>query len=113
MKNGAMDFLQKPFKERELLSVASHAIKKDCLTRQEKKQMKTLSDRLDTLTPREREVFKLVVSGMLNKQVAYDLGITEKTVKVHRAQVMQKMAAQSLADLVRFAEKLDLHSSTV
>ena len=113
MKNGAMDFLQKPFKERELLSVVSHAIKKDCLMRQEKKQVKTLSGRLDTLTPREREVFKLVVSGMLNKQVAFDLGITEKTVKVHRAQVMQKMDAQSLADLVRFAEKLDLHSSTV
>ena len=113
MKNGAMDFLQKPFKERELLSVVSHAIKKDCLTRQEKKQMKTLSSRLDTLTPREHEVFSLVVRGMLNKQVAYDLGITEKTVKVHRAQVMQKMAAESLADLVRFAEKLNLHSSTV
>ena len=75
------------------------------------KEMKTLRARLDTLTPREREVFELVVSGMLNKQVAFDLGITEKTIKVHRARVMQKMGAQSLADLVRFAEKLGIGSS--
>ena len=78
----------------------------------QQRQMKILTARLHTLTPREREVFKLVVSGMLNKQVAYDLGITERTIKEHRAQVMQKMKAESFADLVRFAEKLQIHSST-
>jgi len=113
MKAGAMDFLQKPFKDSELLSVISRAIDRHGRLRQKKKQMQSLRARLDTLTPREREVFKLVVRGMLNKQVAYDLGITEKTVKVHRAQVMQKMGAQSLADLVRFAEKLGIHSSKI
>jgi FixJ family two-component response regulator len=65
------------------------------------------------LTPRERDVFSLVVTGMLNKQVAFDLGITEKTIKVHRARVMQKMGAQSLADLVRFADKLGIRSSAI
>jgi len=113
LKAGAMDFLQKPFKDGELLDAVSLAVKKHGRLRREKKQMKTLLTRLDALTPREREVFGLVVSGMLNKQVAFDLGITEKTVKVHRAQVMQKMGAQSLADLVRFAEKLGIRSSTV
>ena len=73
--------------------------------------MKTLRSRLETLTPREREVFRLVVTGMLNKQVAFDLGTTEKTIKVHRGRVMEKMGAQSLADLVRFAEKLGIRSS--
>jgi len=113
MKAGAMDFLQKPFKDSELLSVISRAITRHGRLRQKKKQMQSLRARLDTLTPREREVFRLVVRGMLNKQVAYDLGIAEKTVKVHRAQVMQKMGAQSLADLVRFAEKLGIRSSTL
>jgi FixJ family two-component response regulator len=73
--------------------------------------METLRSRLETLTPREREVFQLVVTGMLNKQVAFDLGTTEKTIKVHRGRVMEKMGAQSLADLVRFAEKLGIRSS--
>jgi len=113
MKAGAMDFLQKPFKDDELLSVISRAIARHGRLRQKRERMKTLHARLDTLTPREREVFRLVVRGMLNKQVAYDLGITEKTVKVHRAQVMQKMGAQSLADLVRFAEKLGIRSLTL
>jgi len=112
MKAGAMDFLQKPFKDDELLSVISRAIAKHGRLRQKRERMKTLHARLDTLTPREREVFRLVVRGMLNKQVAYDLGITEKTIKVHRAHVMQKMGAQSLADLVRLAEKLGIRSAT-
>jgi len=112
MKAGAMDFLQKPFKDSELLDMVSQGIQRHRRLRQKQRQMNTLRARMETLTPREREVFKLVVRGMLNKQVAYDLGITEKTIKVHRAQVMQKMGAQSLADLVRFAEKLGIRSAT-
>ena len=107
-KAGAMDFLQKPFKDRELLDAVSRGIKKHRRLRHEKMEMKILRRRLDKLTPREREVFALVVSGMLNKQAAFDLGITEKTIKVHRARVMEKMSAQSFADLVRFAEKLGI-----
>jgi len=110
-KAGAMDFLQKPFKEGELLDAVFRAIEKHRRLRREQKEMQALHARLETLTPREREVFSLVVSGLLNKQVAFDLGITEKTVKVHRARVMQKMGAQSLTDLVRFAEKLGIRSS--
>jgi FixJ family two-component response regulator len=107
-KAGAMDFLQKPFKDEELLDAVSRGIDKHRRLRREQKEMKALRTRLETLTPREREVFGLVAGGMLNKQVAFDLGITEKTIKVHRARVMQKMGAQSLADLVRFAEKLGI-----
>ncbi len=110
-KAGAIDFLQKPFKDIELLDAVSHGIEKHRRLRQEQKEMKTLRAKLETLTPREREVFSHVTSGLLNKQVAFDLGITEKTIKVHRARVMQKMGAQSLADLVRFAEKLGISSS--
>jgi len=110
-KAGAMDFLQKPFKDTELLDAVSRGIEKHRRLRREQKETKILRARLETLTPREREVFDLVASGMLNKQVAFDLGITEKTIKVHRARVMQKMGAQSLADLVRFAEKLGIGSS--
>ena len=108
---GAMDFLQKPFKDRELLDTVSRGIEKHRRLRQEQKEMNTIQSRLKTLTPRECEVFELVVSGMLNKQAAFDLEITEKTIKVHRARVMEKMGAQSLADLVRFAEKLGIRSS--
>jgi FixJ family two-component response regulator len=111
-KAGAMDFIQKPFEDSDLLGAVSRGIEKNRRMRQEQKLIKTLHTRLDTLTPREREVFGLVASGMLNKQVAFDLGVTEKTIKVHRARVMQKMGAHSLADLVRFAEKLNIHSST-
>jgi FixJ family two-component response regulator len=110
-KAGAMDFLQKPFEERELLDAVSRGIEKHRRLRQAQKEMKELRAKMDTLTPRECEVFGLVVSGMLNKQIAFDLGTVEKTIKVHRARVMQKMGAQSLADLVRFAEKLGIGSS--
>jgi FixJ family two-component response regulator len=109
-KAGAMDFLQKPFKDAELLDVVSRGIEKHRRLRQEQNEVKVLRARLDTLTPREREVFTLVVSGMLNKQVAFDLGTAEKTIKVHRARVMEKMGARSFADLVRFAAKLGIRS---
>lgn len=110
-KAGAMDFLQKPFKEKEFLDAVSRGIEKHRRLLREHKDMKRLHARLETLTPREREVFSLVVSGLLNKQVAFELGIAEKTIKVHRARVIQKMGAQSLADLVRFADKLGIRSS--
>jgi FixJ family two-component response regulator len=111
LKAGAMDLLQKPFEDRQLLDAVSRGIEKHRRLRQEQKEIKSLRSRLETLTPREREVFRLVVTGKLNKQVAFDLGTTEKTIKVHRGRVMEKMGAQSLADLVRFAEKLGIRSS--
>jgi FixJ family two-component response regulator len=109
-KAGAMDFLQKPFKDSELLDAVCRGIEKHRRLRQEQNEIKGLRVRLDTLTPREREVFTLVVSGMLNKQVAFELGTAEKTIKVHRARIMEKMGARSFADLVRFAEKLGIRS---
>lgn len=112
-KAGAMDFLQKPFGERELLDAVSRGIDKHRRLRQEQREVTALLARLETLTPREREVFRLVVKGMLNKQAAFELGTTEKTIKVHRGRVMEKMDAQSLAELVRFAEKLGIRSSEV
>jgi FixJ family two-component response regulator len=110
-KGGATDFLQKPFKDKDLLDAVSRGIEKHRRVRLEQKELESLRARLDTLTPREREVYRLVVGGMLNKQVAFDLGTTEKTIKVHRGRVMEKMGAQSFADLVRFAEKLGIRSS--
>jgi FixJ family two-component response regulator len=112
-RSGALDFLQKPFEDRELLAAVSRGIEKDRRLRREQKEMKRLRAKWDSLTPREQEVFRLVATGMLNKQVAFDLGITEKTIKVHRGRVMEKMGAQSLADLVRMAEKLGIRSSIV
>lgn len=108
---GALDFLQKPFEDRELLDAVSRGIEKARRFRREEKEIITLRAKLDTLTPREQEVFRLVATGMLNKQAAFDLGITEKTIKVHRGRVMEKMGAESLADLVRMAEKLGIRSS--
>jgi FixJ family two-component response regulator len=111
-KSGAMDFLQKPFEDKIFLEAVSRGIEKHRRLRQEQKVMEALRAKLDTLTQRECEVFRLVVAGMLNKQIAFDLGTTEKTIKVHRGRVMQKMCAQSLADLVRVAEKLGISSSS-
>jgi len=105
MKAGAVDFIEKPFEDQKLIDAINLAIKKNKKFRTEQAEIKDLQRRVDSLTPREQEVFILVVSGMLNKQIAFDLGMSEKTVKVHRARVMDKMKAKSLADLVRMAEK--------
>lgn len=108
MKAGAMDFLQKPFLDGDLLDVVCIALARDRQVKREQKQLRKLRECLKTLTPREAEVFGLVVTGMSNKQVAFALGTGEKTIKVHRARVMEKMGAESLPDLVRFAEKLGI-----
>ena len=106
MKAGAVDFLQKPFNDQELLDAVSKAIERDRERRREKKEMIDIQKRFNSLTLRERDVFALVITGMLNKQVASQLGMSANTVKVHRARVMQKMHAESLADLLRLATKL-------
>jgi len=108
MKGGAVDFLQKPFDDGELLGCVQRALAKSREQRAERAERTQLQLRLDTLTPREREVLLHVVTGQLNKQIAGDLGIAEKTIKVHRGRVMQKMQAGSVADLVRMVEKLGL-----
>jgi RNA polymerase sigma factor (sigma-70 family) len=112
MKAGAVEFLTKPFRDHDLLDAIGQAIERDRVARRRQAEMAELRDRYDSLTPREREVMELVVSGLLNKQVAAELGINEGTVKVHRGQVMQKMQAASLADLVRMSEKLGIPRAT-
>jgi len=106
MKAGAVDFIEKPFEDQKLIDAINIAIKKSKKFRTKQAELKDIQRRVDSLTPREHEVFILVVSGMLNKQIAFDLGMSEKTVKVHRARVMGKMKAKSLADLVRMAERV-------
>ena len=105
MKGGAVDFLTKPFEDRELLQAVRQALQKDKLARRERLEQTEVMTQLRSLTGREEEVLRLVVTGMLNKQIAATLGTCEKTIKVHRGRVMRKMHVQSLAELVRKAEK--------
>ncbi len=106
MKAGAVDFLQKPFEEQDLLDAINRAITQQREKKSKKDEEDKLQQRIKALTPREYEVFSLLVTGMANKEIAYKLGTSERTVKAHRAQIMEKMNAGSFADLVRFAEKL-------
>lgn len=108
IKHGAVDFLTKPFSDAALLAAVGAAIAQDRAARSERARRAALRRRYLDLTPREREVLPLVVSGLLNKQAAAELGISEVTLQIHRRNVMQKMAAASLADLVRMAERLEI-----
>jgi FixJ family two-component response regulator len=110
MKAGAVEFLTKPFRDQVLLDAIQQAIRRDRATRKQRAELSKQRVRYESLTQREREVMSLVVTGLLNKQIAAKLGTTEFTIKIHRRAVMQKMQAPSLADLVRTAEKLGLFS---
>jgi FixJ family two-component response regulator len=111
MKAGAVEFLVKPFREQELLDAIQQALAHDHVAREQRAELTELHERFEALTSRERDVFGLVVKGLLNKQIAAALGTSEITIKRHRSQVMHKMQATSLADLVRIADKLGLPST--
>ena len=106
MKDGAIEFLTKPFRDQDLLDAVQLGLARDRVRRDEERSLASLRDRFETLTLREREVMAEVVRGRLNKQIAFDIGVSEVTVKVHRGQVMRKMKASSLPDLARMADRL-------
>jgi len=112
MKAGAVEFLTKPFRDQDLLDSIQLALEKDRARRQREADIAVLQERFESLTQREREVITMVVAGMLNKQIAAEIGTAENTVKVHRSRAMEKMQAQSLADLVRMVERLQVHIRT-
>jgi RNA polymerase sigma factor (sigma-70 family) len=106
MKGGAIEFLTKPFRDQDLLDAIRIALERDRGRREHEKEIEELQQRFESMTPREQEVISMVVAGMLNKQIAGQLGTAENTIKVHRSRAMEKMRAQSLADLVRMIEKV-------
>jgi len=110
LKSGAVEFLTKPFRDQDLLDAIQQALERDRITQKEQAEIQDLEERYHALTVREREVMPLVVSGMLNKQIASEIGASEATVKIHRGNVMHKMQAASVVDLVRMADKLKLSS---
>ena len=110
IKEGAVEFLAKPFRDQDLLDAIQHALEIDRAARQERSLVADMRGRYESLTNREREVMRLVVSGLLNKQIAGELGSSEVTVKMHRGQVMRKMKAQSIVELLRMAEKIGIAS---
>jgi FixJ family two-component response regulator len=112
MKAGAVDFLTKPFRDQDLLDAVANALERDRKRREADKGVAELKTKLETLTPRELEVMALVTAGLMNKQVAGEIGVSEITVKIHRGHVMRKMGARSLADLVRMAEMLGISRET-
>lgn len=113
MKKGAMDFLSKPFEEKDLFNAISLALEKDSKTRTDLNELEDIKQKLDKLTPREHEILTFVISGALNKQIAHELNITEKTVKAHRANVTTKLGVSSVAELVRLTAKAGVKPAEV